>query len=106
MAMKLCLSIIQQFRCFVNIFDQTGLHHCKGNRTLFCKPFKKPRNLFPAWRAGATTLFDVPAPAWLHTVGWRIPFLGIDAWALNVYNFRLGTSICLQLSGQHNTNAS
>ncbi len=26
-----------------------------------CKPFKQPRNRFPAWRAGSTTLLDVPA---------------------------------------------
>jgi hypothetical protein len=26
-----------------------------------CKPFKKPRNRFPAWRVGTTTLFDVLA---------------------------------------------
>jgi hypothetical protein len=26
-----------------------------------CKTFKEPRNRFPAWRAGTTTLFDVPA---------------------------------------------
>jgi hypothetical protein len=26
-----------------------------------CKPFKEPRNRFPAWRAGTTTLFGVPA---------------------------------------------
>ncbi len=25
-----------------------------------CKHFKEPRNKFPAWRAGTTTLFDVP----------------------------------------------
>ncbi len=25
-----------------------------------CKPFKEPRNRFPAWRAGTTTLFFVP----------------------------------------------
>ncbi len=26
-----------------------------------CKTFKEPRNRFPAWWAGTTTLFDVPA---------------------------------------------
>jgi hypothetical protein len=26
------------------------------------KPFKETRNRFPAWRAGMTTLFVVPAP--------------------------------------------
>ncbi len=26
-----------------------------------CQPVKEPRNRFPAWRAGTTTLFFVPA---------------------------------------------
>jgi hypothetical protein len=26
-----------------------------------CKSFKEPRNRFSHWRAGTTTLFDVPA---------------------------------------------
>jgi hypothetical protein len=30
-------------------------------RAQICKPFKAPRNRFPAWRLGTTTLFDVPA---------------------------------------------
>ncbi len=30
-------------------------------RARICKPFKEPRNRFPAWRVGTTTLFDVPA---------------------------------------------
>ncbi len=30
-------------------------------RALICKPFKEARNRFPAWHAGTTTLFDVPA---------------------------------------------
>jgi hypothetical protein len=34
-------------------------------------PFKEPRNRFPAWRAGMSTLFDVPA----RQAG------GIDSWA-------------------------
>jgi len=32
-------------------------------RARICKPFKKPRNRFPAWRAGTTILFVVPAPS-------------------------------------------
>jgi hypothetical protein len=31
------------------------------NRALICKPFKEPRNRFPASWAGTTTLFVVPA---------------------------------------------
>jgi hypothetical protein len=30
-------------------------------RARICRPFKEPRNRFPAWRAGTTTLFDEPA---------------------------------------------
>ncbi len=30
-------------------------------RARICRPFKEPRNLFPAWRASTTTLFVVPA---------------------------------------------
>jgi hypothetical protein len=30
-------------------------------RVRICKPFREPRNRYPAWRAGTTTLFDVPA---------------------------------------------
>jgi hypothetical protein len=29
-------------------------------RARICKPFKEPRNRFPARRAGTTSLFDVP----------------------------------------------
>jgi hypothetical protein len=35
-------------------------------RARICKPLKEPRNRFPAWRAGTTTLFDVPA----HQATW------------------------------------
>ncbi len=31
------------------------------NLARICKPFKESRNRFPVWRAGTTTLFDVPA---------------------------------------------
>jgi hypothetical protein len=30
-------------------------------RARIFRPFKKPKNRFPAWRAGTTTLFVVPA---------------------------------------------
>ncbi len=40
---------------------------CEGTgRDRICKPFKEPRNQFPAWRAGTTNLFVVPRPAILH----------------------------------------
>jgi len=31
------------------------------NRARICGPFKEPRNRFPAWRTGTTTLYVVPA---------------------------------------------
>ncbi len=31
------------------------------SRARICRPFKEPRNRFPAWREGTTTLFVVPA---------------------------------------------
>ncbi len=31
-----------------------------ATRARICKPFKEPRNRFPAWRAGMTTLFVAP----------------------------------------------
>ncbi len=33
----------------------------KGTDPVLCKPFKEPRNRFPAWGAGTTTLLDAPA---------------------------------------------
>ncbi len=36
-----------------------GFH--RPTRARICKPFKGPRNRFPAWRASMTTLFVVPA---------------------------------------------
>jgi hypothetical protein len=32
-----------------------------GTRARICRPFKETGNRFPAWRAGTTTLFFVPA---------------------------------------------
>jgi hypothetical protein len=47
----------------------------KHSRARICNPFKEPRNRFPAWQAGTTTLFVVPAHhlatshiTWLHNV--------------------------------------
>jgi hypothetical protein len=41
-------------------------YQCKQyTRARICKPFKEPRNRFPAWRAGTTTLF-LYWPAMLH----------------------------------------
>jgi hypothetical protein len=36
-----------------------------------CRPFKEPRNRFPAWRVGTTTLFVVQAcqAAWAGGIG-------------------------------------
>ncbi len=46
------------------------------------KPLKEPRNRFPAWRAGTTTLFVVPAR-------WRNRFLG----SIKVYKYGLWLSV-------------
>jgi hypothetical protein len=32
-----------------------------GDKSRICKPFREPRNRYPAWRASTTTMFDVPA---------------------------------------------
>ncbi len=45
-----------------------------------CKPFKEPRNWFPAWRACATTPFCRTGPP--GYIGWRNWFLGIDSYRL------------------------
>jgi hypothetical protein len=55
-----------------------------GTRARICKPFKEPRNRFPARRAGTTT----HRPARLHKLAESIPwnrFLG----SLNVYIYGL-----------------
>jgi hypothetical protein len=40
-------------------------------RARICRPFKEPRNRFPAWRACTTTLFVVPArqATWVGGIG-------------------------------------
>jgi hypothetical protein len=63
-------------------------------RARICKPFKEIRNRFPAWQAGTTTLFDVPA-AKLHWLVESIPWNRILG-SLNVYKY--GLSILLKLS--------
>jgi hypothetical protein len=79
-----------------NLFNIGGSNPKVGAR--ICKPFKEPRNRFPAWRDGTTTLFDIPIPARQATysrptdsITWN-QFLG----SVNVYN--LGLYIRLQLS--------
>jgi hypothetical protein len=54
-----------------------------------CKPIKEPRNRFLAWRAGTTTLFDVPTryATWLaESIPWN-RFVG----SLKVYKYELCT---------------
>ncbi len=54
----------------------------------FVDLLRSPRNRFPAWRAGTTTLFVVPARARLHRLAESIPrkrFLG----SINVYKYGL-----------------
>ncbi len=63
--MSICL--VHRFR-FHTFFYQ-------GECTLsICKHFKEPRNQFPAWRAGTTTL-DVPAREAIHWLVESIPGL-------------------------------
>ncbi len=49
--MSICL--VHRFR-FDTLFIKENVPWAR-----ICKPFKEPRNQFPAWRAGTTTLFDV-----------------------------------------------
>jgi hypothetical protein len=48
--------------------------------------FQEPRNRIPAWRAGTTTLFDVPARQARHRLAKSIP---CNLGSLNVYQFGL-----------------
>ncbi len=60
-----------------------------GSRARICRP--DPRNRFPAWRAGTTTLFVVPARQAIHRLAESIPrnrFLG----SINFYKYGLRTS--------------
>jgi hypothetical protein len=56
----LCLNNLQYMYCTYN-----PILHIENailqDRARICKPFKEPRFRFPAWRAGTTTLFAVPA---------------------------------------------
>ncbi len=61
------------------------LHLLTIIKARICKPFKEPRNRFPAWRAGTTTLFDVSARP--------TRFLG----SLNVYEFGLSSFPCCKI---------
>ncbi len=61
-------------------------------RAGICRFFKETRNRFPAWRAGTTTLFFVPARQAIHRLAKSIPrnrFLGF----INVTNTGSGTGI-------------
>jgi hypothetical protein len=58
---------------FVNLLRGPGIESQPGEperqpyltyqtaRARICRPFKESRNRFLAWRAGTTTLFDIPA---------------------------------------------
>jgi hypothetical protein len=62
-------------------------NHGGSSRARICRSFKETRNRFPAWRAGTTTLFFVPAVS-LHRLAKSIPrnrFLG----SINVYKYGL-----------------
>ncbi len=50
-----------------------------STRARICRPFKVPRNRFPAWRAGTKTPFSrTGLPGY---IGWRLRFLGNDSLA-------------------------
>jgi hypothetical protein len=78
---------------------KVGIRHCKmyiksprarsSVRARICKLFKEPRSRFPAWWAGTTTLFDIPARQATQAGGidsLRNWFFGIDSWALTFTN--------------------
>ncbi len=56
---------------------------CEGKyRAGICRPFKEPRNRFPAWQACTQPYLSYSVLARQATyIGWRNRFLGIDSWA-------------------------
>jgi len=56
-----------------------------------CTPFEKPKNQFPAWRAGTTTLYDVPA----LQATWAI---GIDSWSPKTFTIRALKLLFLEIT--------
>ncbi len=77
--------LVQQVQIPKETFRRNG----GETRARICRPFKEPRNRFPAWRAGTTTLFVVPVrQATVHTLAESIPpnrYLGY----INVYKYGL-----------------
>ncbi len=61
------------------------------NRARICKPLKEHRNRFPAWRAGTTTLFHVPA---------RQASLNVYKFGLSI--FGLSCMVTMRLSSDTN----
>jgi hypothetical protein len=78
---------------------------CPVHRARICKPFKEPRHRFPAWRAGTTTLYVVPArhvhrqvesiPRIRFLVSLNVYKYGLRSW---VNNARSGSAMACQLS--------
>ncbi len=63
---------------FKYIYIQTPPLETGWARARICKLFKEPKNRFPVWRSGTTTLF-VDRPDWLHRLAELVPwnrFLG------------------------------
>jgi hypothetical protein len=56
---------LQSFKLYYEECNQFALilpvSTMQALRARICRPFKEPKNRFPAWRAGTTTLFVVPA---------------------------------------------
>jgi hypothetical protein len=53
-------SVTQQFNTNSKSELKDRVKSC-STMSRICKPFKEPRNRFPAWRAVMTTLFVIPA---------------------------------------------
>ncbi len=65
-------------RSNIPYWKRPTLFYCSLIWACICKPFKEPRNQFPAWRADTTSLFDVSArQATLAS--------GIDSWSPSTF---------------------
>ncbi len=65
-------------------------------RARICKPFEEPRNLFPSWGTGTTTLFDVPVRQ--ATLASGIDSLESIPWSLKRLQIRAKHSVVIEHS--------
>ncbi len=63
---------------FIFLFLLSARIICERNWAQICKPFKEPRNRFPAWHGPVRQPYLTYRAARLH---WLARFLGIDSWA-------------------------